>query len=94
MRKFSQSYQNFFIKGKIEFIDGESELANELNKQNFKADQLSENSYFKIHGQAIGEDLKNKIKTGIEQKFNEDSKLIDRIDWNDSNGYVLYAMLS
>lgn len=81
------------IKGKIEFEDGESELANELNKQSFKVDQLSENSYFKINGQAVGEDLKNKIKNGIKQKFNEDSKIIDRVDWNDSNGYVLYAML-
>jgi len=81
------------IKGKIEFEDGESELANELNKQSFKADQLSENSYFKTHGQAIGEDLKNKIKNGIKQKFNEKSEIVDKIDWNDSNGYVLYAML-
>lgn len=86
-------FMNDVIKGKVEFEDGESELANELNKQSFKANQLSENSYFKIHGQAMGGDLKNKIKNGIKQKFNEDSKLIDRIDWNDSNGYVLYAML-
>lgn len=86
-------FMNDVVKEKVEFEDGESELANELNKQSFKANQLSENSYFKIHGQAIGEDLKNKIKNGIKQKFNEDSKLIDRIDWNDSNGYVLYAML-
>ena len=76
-------FMNDVVKGKIEFVDGESELANELNKQSFKEDQLSENSYFKIHGQAVGEDLKNKIKNGIKQKFNEDSKLIDRIDWND-----------
>ena len=86
-------FMNDVVKGKIEFEDGESELANELNKQSFKANQLSENSYFKIHGQAMGEDLKNKIKNGIKQKFNEDSKLIDRIDWNDPNGYVLYAIL-
>ena len=86
-------FMNDVVKGKVEFKDGESELANKLNKQSFKADQLSEKSYFKIHGQAMGEDLKNKIQNGIKQKFNEDSKLVDRIDWNDSNGYVLYAML-
>ena len=86
-------FMNDVIKGNVEFRDGESELANELNKQSFKVNQLSENSYFKIHGQAMGEDLKNKIQNGIKQKFNEDSNLIDRIDWNDSNGYVLYAML-
>ena len=86
-------FMNDVIKGKVEFEDGESELANELNKQSFTADQLSENSYFKIQGQANSEDLKNKIQNGIKQKFNENSQLIDRIDWNDSNGYVLYAML-
>ena len=86
-------FMNDVVKGNVEFRDGESELANELNKQSFKVDQLSENSYFKIHGQAMGEDLKNKIQNGIKKKFNEDSNLIDRIDWNDSNGYVLYAML-
>ena len=86
-------FMNDVVKGNVEFRDGESELANELNKQSFTADQLSENSYFKIQGQANGEDLKNKIQNGIKQKFNENSQLIDRIDWNDSNGYVLYAML-
>ena len=86
-------FMNDVIGGKIEFEDGPSKLADELNKQSFKADQLSENSYFKIHGQAMGDDLRNKIQNGIKQKFNEDSKLVDRIDWNDSNGYVLYAML-
>ena len=55
-------FMNDVVKGNVEFRDGESELANELNKQSFKVDQLSENSYFKIHGQAMGEDLKNKIK--------------------------------
>ena len=86
-------FMNDVIKGKVEFTDGESKLANELNKQSFTTDQLSENSYFKIQGQANGENLKNKIQNGIKQKFNENSQLIDRIDWNDSNGYVLYAML-
>ena len=49
-------FMNDVVKGNVEFRDGESELANELNKQSFKVDQLSENSYFKIHGQAMGED--------------------------------------
>ena len=86
-------FMNDVIGRKIEFEDGPSKLADELNKQSFKADQLSENSYFKIYGQAMGDDLRNKIQNGIKQKFNEDSNLVDRIDWNDSNGYVLYAML-
>ena len=36
-------FMNDVVKGKVEFEDGESELANELNKQSFTADQLSEN---------------------------------------------------
>ena len=85
-------FMNDVIKGKIEFEDGESELANELNKQTFKVNQLSDSSYFKTHGKTSLE-LKNKIEKGIKQKFNEDSKLLNEIDWNDPNGYVLYAML-
>ncbi len=81
------------IKGNVEFINEESKLAQSLNKQSFKADQLSEDSYFKISGPSVGADLKNKIQNGIKEKFNEDSKIIDKIDWTDTNGYVLYAML-
>ena len=83
---------NDIVKGKIEFEDGESYLANELNKQTFKANELSDNSYFKIHGKANIE-LKNKIENSIKQKFNENSQVLERISWNDPNGYVLYAML-
>ena len=83
---------NDVIKGPIEFEDGYSELANELNKQTFKIDQLSENSYFKIQGLATL-DLKNKIQDGIKQKFNENSKIIDKVNWDNKDNYILYAML-
>lgn len=85
-------FMNDVVKGKIEFEDGESELANELNKQTFKLEQLSDNSYFKIHGDATF-DLKDKIENGIKQKFNEDSQIIDKVEWGNPEGYVLYAML-
>lgn len=80
------------VKGKIEFEDGPSALADELNKQSFTVSQLSENSIFKIHGDSSLE-LKSKIENGIKQKFNEQSKVLDRINWEDPYGYVLYAML-
>ena len=85
-------FMNDVIKGPIEFNDGPSELADELNKQTFTISQLSENSIFKIHDETSLE-LKNKIEKGIKQKFNENSKIIDKINWNDPTGYVLYAML-
>ena len=80
------------VKGPIEFNDGPSQLASELNKQSFKVNQLSKNSYYKTHGETSIK-LKDKIEQGIKQKFNENSRIIDKIDWNDSQGYVLYAML-
>lgn len=80
------------IGGKIEFEDGYSELANELNKQTFTTKQLSDESYFKTHGSATFE-LKDKIEKGIKQKFNEDSKILDKVEWGKPEGYVLYAML-
>lgn len=85
-------FMNDVIGGKIEFEDGYSELANELNKQTFTAEQLSENSYFKIHGTATF-DLKKQIENGIKQKFNENSKILDKVEWGDTEAYVLYAML-
>lgn len=85
-------FMNEVVKGKIEFEDGESELANELNKQNFTVKELSENSYFKIHGKT-SYDLKYKIENGIKEKFNEESKIIERANWDIKNSYILYAML-
>lgn len=83
---------NDVIGRDIEFEDGESNLANELNKQSFTVNELNENSYFKIHGKENLE-LKNKIEEGIKEKFNETSTIIDKCDWESKNGYVLYAML-
>ena len=83
---------NDVIGGKIEFEDGYSELANELNKQTFTTEQLSEDSYFKIHGSATF-DLKKQIENGIKNQFNEDSKILDKVEWGNIEDYVLYAML-
>lgn len=85
-------FMNDVIGKEIVFEDGESELANELNKQTFTTKELSENSYFKIHGNA-NINLKNKIENSIKQKFNEDSQILDKINWQNADAYVLYAVL-
>ncbi len=85
-------FMNDVIGGKIEFEDGPSELADELNKQSFTVNELNPNSYFKKHGVATF-DLKNQIENGIKQRFNEDSKILDKVEWGNSDVYVLYAML-
>lgn len=88
-------FMNDVVGHKIEFEDGYSELAEELNKQSFTVKELSDSSYFKIHG-VENLDLKHKIEQGIKDKFNETSKIIDKCDWEKEEGeeaYVLYAML-
>ena len=85
-------FMNDVIGEKIEFEDGPSELADELNKQTFTVNELNSNSYFKIHGTASF-DLKDKIENGIKEKFNENSKILDKVQWGNPEVYVLYAML-
>lgn len=80
------------IGGKIEFEDGYSELANQLNQQTFTTSDLSDDSYYKIHGESTFE-LKEKIEDGIKEKFNENSQILDKVDWGNPNSYTLYAML-
>lgn len=81
------------VKGEIEFTDETPELVKNLNKQDFKASDLSEDSYYKTWGKA-SYDLRDKIKQGIKDKFNETSDIIGAIDWSPApRKYVLYAML-
>ena len=81
------------VGGPIEFVDGESELAKELNKQSFTVKDLSKDSYYKKFGETSLE-LKEEIENGIKEKFNEESEILDRIDWKNPNrGHILYAML-
>lgn len=85
-------FMNDVIGGKIEFEDGPSNLADELNKQSFTVDQLNSNSYYKNHGWATTE-LKTEIENGIKEKFNENSEMLDKVEWDNPEGYVLYCML-
>ena len=80
------------VGGEIEFEDGYSELASQLNEKTFTTKQLSPNSYFKIYGESTLE-LKNKIANTLKDKFNEESNVLDRVAWGQNNSYILYAML-
>ena len=81
------------VKGPVKFEDYKSPLAKQLNKQKFKADQLSEDSYYKTYGETSPE-LKAEIEAAIKEKFNETSDILDSIDWTKAPGkYFVYAML-
>jgi RNA polymerase sigma-70 factor (ECF subfamily) len=88
-------FMDYLKVDKIEFEDGSSKLADELNKRSFTEDNLNESSYYKIQGPTTFE-LKEKIEKGIKEKFNEDSSVLQGINWSNSeeiNDYTLYSML-
>lgn len=79
------------VKGPVNFIGGNSSLVDELNKQNFKADMISDNSYYTAHG-VMTTDFKTTIENALKEKFNETSDILDTLNWNSKN-YLVYAML-
>lgn len=84
---------NEIIKHPIEFKGYKSVMAEELNKQSFTTEYLSDSAYYKKWGLASPE-LKAEIEQGIMEKFNEKSDILNSFDWTPDNGkYILYAML-
>ena len=92
--------KNEVIKKDIEFTPQE-EMAKNLNKEEFTADMISDEYYYKVYGLKTLE-LKDKIEKGVLEKFNQKSDIIDDIDWTDnalnSNNpyvqrYLFYCML-
>ena len=77
--------------GPVQFVDGNPALADELNKQNFTADSISENSYYTAHGM-MTPFLKSTIEKALLEKFNETSDLLKGLSW-DGQKYLVYAML-
>ena len=81
------------VKGPIKFTGGTPAVVKGLNKQSFKAEDLSESSYYKAYGETSPE-LKAEIETAIKEKFNETSDVLDGADWSKGEGkYTVYAML-
>ena len=79
------------LKAPVEFTDGPSYLAEQLNKKEFTKDMLSEDSYFTAHGVA-NSNLKKQIETALYEKFNETSDILKGMDWS-GRDYLVYAML-
>ena len=80
------------------------ELVENLNKQTFKEDDLSDEYYYKNWG-LMTLDLKEEIEKGIKDKFDEPSDILDKLDWSNapqsdsgynvySKDYLFYVMLS
>lgn len=81
------------VKAPIEFEIGYNKTADDLNKQEFKKTDISEDSYYTKWG-IIRPELKTEIENGIKQKFNETSDILDSLDFTyNPQMYLFYAML-
>lgn len=93
--------QNELVNQDIVFTP-QLNIVENLNKQSFKENDISEDSYYKKWGLKNLE-LKEEIEKGIKEKFDETSDILDGLDWseaglNDENDastdrYLFYAML-
>ena len=93
--------QNEVVKENIVFTP-QLDIVENLNKQSFTENDISEDSYYKKWGLKNLE-LKEEIEKGIKEKFNENSDILEGLDWsesalNDENNqdvkrYLFYAML-
>lgn len=86
-------FMDKFTDGKpVMFVDGNPQIADELNKRLYTQDILSEKDYYKTQG-VISHSLKKEIEKSIYKKFKEKSDILDMINWNQKDSYLFYAML-
>ncbi len=88
--------KNTLVNGDVEF-NPQLEMVENLNKEDFNDDMISEDYYYKIYGVKSLE-LKAEIEKGIKEKFNQTSDVLDKLDWdeknlNNPNRYIFYTML-
>ncbi len=86
-------FMNEIVGGPVKFVGYNSPLADGLNKQAFRAEQISAKDYYKAWGD-VSPKMKAKIEKGIKDKFNEKSDILDLMDWTPAaDKYIVYAML-
>ena len=87
--------KNDLAKQDIIFMqEPDLQVVKNLNKETFKTEDISENSYYKVYGNPTLE-LKEQIEKDIKEKFNEESEILDDFSWGSNNpkDYFLYCML-
>lgn len=84
---------NKIVFNPIRFREGNPDIVNNLNKQEFTVNDLSEDSYYKYVGK-VKKNTKKQISKAIRKKFKETSDILDKLDLTPRNDmFVLYAML-
>lgn len=88
--------QNNLVDGDVEFEEN-NEIVNNLNKQTFTTESISEEYYYQKWG-LMNNDLKTEIERDIKNKFNEKSDILNLFNWP-QNGeivkdkYFFYSIL-
>ena len=86
-------FMNNIVKGYIMFNGGTPQNVKILNRQEFKKNMLSQDSYYVAYGRTNNA-LKKQIEDTIWNKFKEKSELLNNVNWNDpTNAYLIYSML-
>lgn len=92
--------KNEVVKKDIVF-NPQLDMVENLNKEDFDEQMLSEDYYFKIYGLKSLE-LKEQIENGIKEKFNQTSDILNDFDWSEdelddynkyTKRYFFYTML-
>lgn len=93
--------KNDVVKKDVIFTPQEK-MADNLNKEEFTQDMISDEYYFKAYGLKTLK-LKERIENGIKEKFNQESEILDDFDWSESElddpdnkdvrRYFFYVML-
>lgn len=93
--------KNEIVKTDVVF-NPQLEMVENLNKESFTEDMLSDEYYFKIYGLKTKK-LKEEIEKGIKEKFNQTSDILKDFDWSeealddptnpDLRRYFFYTML-
>ncbi len=88
--------QNTLTDGEVK-MNPQPEVVDNLNKQTFKEDMISDEYIYKKFAEASPE-LKEEIIKGLKEKFNQTSDILDQIDFSKSEDleikkYIFHAML-
>ena len=86
-------FRNTLLSGrKVEFIEGNPPIADELNRGIYSKDVVSPDSYY-IKSAKLTPELKHEIEKDIYDKFHEKSDVLHLIDWDMPRAYLFYTML-
>lgn len=86
-------FMDKIVHNPVKFPDGTPCMVNELNKQEFTVEDISEKCYYKYFGK-VTKKTKKTIARAIKKKFNETSDILDKIDWTPAQEkFIIYAML-